>query len=61
MPKLIKIFMNCLFGYQIRKDINENFKCKSQHWLETEYDGNVLDYWKLPNGIYIVKLKKSMD
>ena len=27
--------------------------------METEYDENVLDYWKLPNGNYIVKLKKN--
>ena len=26
--------------------------------MQTEYDENVLDYWKLPNGIYIVKLRK---
>ena len=27
--------------------------------METEYDDNVLDYWRLPNGNYIVKLKKD--
>ena len=27
--------------------------------MQTEYDENVLDYWKLPNGIYIVKLKRG--
>ena len=27
--------------------------------METEYDDNLLDYWKLPNGNYIVKLKKD--
>ena len=27
--------------------------------METEYDENVLDYWKSPNGIYIIKLKKD--
>ena len=26
---------------------------------ETEFDENVLDYWKLPNGNYIVKMKKD--
>ena len=29
--------------------------------MGTEYDENVLDYWKLPNGNYIVKLKKKDD
>ena len=27
--------------------------------MGTEYDENVLDYWKLPNGSYIVKYKKD--
>ena len=27
--------------------------------MKTESDGNVLDYWKLPNGVYIVKLKQD--
>ena len=51
--------MNSLYGVQIRKDINESYYCKSETWMKTEYDENVLDYWKLPNGNYIVKLKKG--
>ena len=27
--------------------------------MTTENDGNVLDYWKLPYGSYIVKLNKD--
>ena len=59
MQRLVKLIMNSLYGVQIRKDINQSYKCKSQHWMETEYDENVLDYWRLPNGNYIVKLKKD--
>ena len=55
---LVKLIMNSLYGVQIRKDIDQSYKCKSQHWMETEYDENVLDYWKITNGNYIVKLKK---
>ena len=55
MQGLIILNMNNLYGVQIRKDIDQSYKCKSQHWMETEYDENVLDYWKLPNGNYIVK------
>ena len=51
--------MNSLYGVQIRRDINESYSCKSQHWMETEFDENVLDYWKLPNGNYIVKMKRD--
>ena len=56
---LVKLFMNSLGGVQIRKDIDQSYKCKSQHWMETEFDENELDYWKLPNGNYIVKFKKD--
>ena len=27
--------------------------------MKTEFDENVLDYWKLPNENYIVKMKKD--
>ena len=27
--------------------------------MKTEIDENVLEYWKLPNGNYIVKMKKD--
>ena len=58
MQSLVKIIMNSLYGVEIRKDIDEFYKCKSEHWKQTEYDDNVLDYWRLPNGNYIVKFKK---
>ena len=53
-----QLIMNNLFGVQKRRDIDQPCKCKSQHWMEIEYDDIVLDYWRLPNGIYIVKFKK---
>ena len=56
---LVKLIMNSLYGVQIRKDINETYYCKSEYWMKTEFDENVLDYWKLPNGNYIVKMKKD--
>ena len=51
--------MNSLFGVQIRRDKNESYCCKSGTWIKTEFDEKVLDYWKLPNGNYIVKMKKD--
>ena len=36
--------MISLYGVQILKDIIESYKCKSELWMETEYDDNVLDY-----------------
>ena len=43
----------------MRKDFNEYKKSKLQNWMETDYDNNVLERWKLPKGNYIVKYKKD--
>ena len=51
--------MNSLYGVQVRKDIDQFYIGKSEHWMQTEYDENVLDYWKLPNGNYIVEMKND--
>ena len=56
--KLVKLVLNSSYGFQIRKDINVSYYCKSEQWMKREYDENVLEYWKLPNGNYIVKNKK---
>ena len=45
--------MNSLYGIQIRKNNIEFYKFESKHWMRTEYDDNVLDYWNLPNGNFI--------
>ena len=59
MQGLVKLFNNTLHGVQIRRDINESYYCKSETWMKTEFDENVLDYGKLPNGNYIVKMKND--
>ena len=59
MQRIVKSIKNSLHGVQLRKDIDQFYGCKSQQWRETEYDEKVLDYWKLPNGNYIVKLEKN--
>ena len=59
MQVLVKLIMNSLYGVQIRKDINESYLCKSETWMKTEFNENVLDYWTLPNGNYIVKMKRD--
>ena len=59
MQGLVKLNMNNLYGVPIRKDINETYYCKSEYWMKTEFDEKVLDYWKLPNGNYIVKMKRE--
>ena len=59
MQGLFKLIMNSLYGVQIRRDINESYKGKSKTWMKTEFDENILDYWKKPNGNYIIKMKKD--
>ena len=59
MQGLVILIMNSLYGVQIRRDINESYYCKSETWMKTEVDENVLDYWKLLNGNYIEKMKKD--
>ena len=59
MQKLVNLIMNSSYGVQIRRDINESYHSKSETWMKTEFEENVLDYWKLPNGNYIVKMKKD--
>ena len=56
---LVKLIMKSFYTVQLRKDIDQSQKCNSQHWMETEYDDNVLDSWRLPNGNYFVKMKKD--
>ena len=57
MQFFVKLFMNSLYGEQIRKDIEENYQCKSEMWMQTEYDERVLDYQRINYKIYIVKMK----
>ena len=56
MPLLVKLLMNSLYGENIRKDIEEKFACKSEYWMQTEYDERVKDYWKTSGNNYIVKM-----
>ena len=60
MQGLVKLIMNSLYGVQIRRDINESYYYKSETWMKTEFDENVLDCWRLPNGNYIAKMKKDV-
>ena len=59
MQGLVTLIKKSLYGVQLRKDIDHSYRCKSQHWMEAEYDEKVLDYWRLPNGIYIVQFKRD--
>ena len=55
MELLVKLLVNSLYGEQIRKDIEEKFACKSEYWMQTDYDERVKDYWK--KLVFIILLK----
>ena len=52
---LVKLILNSLYGVEIRKYNKESYYCQSEIWMKTEYDENVLDYWKLPKGFFLSK------
>ena len=56
MQLLVKLLRNSLYGENIRKDIEEKFACKSEMWMQTEYDERVKDYWRISGINYIVKM-----
>ena len=59
LQEMVKLIMNSIYGQTIRRDIEDEFCCKRENWMKTEYDERVKDYWRLPNGHYIVQL--SLD
>ena len=56
MQLLLELLLNSFFNERIRKDIEQNFACKSEYWMMTEYDERVKEYWRLSHGNYIVKM-----
>ena len=56
MQIIVKLLSNSLYGEIIRKDIEEKFACKSELWMQTEYDERVKEYWKIGGINYIVKM-----
>ena len=57
MQGLVKLIMDSFDGKQIFKDIREFYKRESEHWMQTEKDDYIKDYWKLSNKNYFVKMK----
>ena len=50
MQRLVKLIINSLYGVQRRRDINESYYCKTENWMKTEFDENLLDQWTIPKG-----------
>ena len=61
MQGLVKLNMILLFGENVRKDIDEEYKCKSEYWTQTDYDENVLSHWKVPSVNILFNWSKTID
>ena len=46
-----------VYGGNIRKDINEEYKCVTENWMRENYDNRVKEWFPLKNGNLIVKLE----
>ena len=46
-----------VYGGNIRKDINEEYKCVTENWMKENFDGGVKEWFPLKNGNLIVKLE----
>ena len=53
--------MKSLYGKKTPKDVIEEYSCRSEYWISTKYDVRVLDYWRLPNRNFILKLGQDED
>ena len=46
-----------VYGGNIRKDINEEYKCVTENWMRENFDDRVKEWFPLKKGILVVKLE----
>ena len=46
-----------VYGGNVRKDINEEYKCVTENWMKEKFDDRVKEWFSLKNGNLIVKLE----
>ena len=46
-----------VYGGNIRKDINEEYKCVTENWMRENFDDRINEWFPLKNGNFIVKLE----
>ena len=63
LQNLAKKFGLPVYGGNIRKDINEEYKCVTENWMKENFDDRVKEWFPLKNGNLIVKLQddKGVD
>ena len=46
-----------VYGGNIRKDIDEEYKCVTENWMRENFDDRIKEWFALKNGNFIVKLE----
>ena len=59
MQKLVKLLKNSSYGKNIRKNIAKEYSCNTEHWMSARYDERVLDYQRLADSHYIVRMQQG--
>ena len=54
---LFKKVNNSVYGGNIRKDNNDQYKCLPENWMKENYDDRVQEWWPLKNGNLIVGIE----
>ena len=57
LQNMCKITSNGTYGGYIRRDISDVLKCVSEHWMNTEYDDRVEEWFHLKNVNYMAKIQ----
>ena len=59
MEQLIKLNVNCLFDYTIKREIDFTHEFKSERWMRAEYVDRIEEDHKLQNGGYKAKTENE--
>ena len=54
-----KIKKHSIYGWNIRLDVSEHYKCFTDNWMKEKYEYRVKEWWPLENGCLIVILEED--
>ena len=59
LQNLVKKIGLLVYGGNIRKDINEEYKCVTENWMRENFDDRVKEWFPLKNGNLLTKLEND--
>ena len=59
LQRLVKKTANSLYGGNIGRDVNDQYKCLIENWIRENYDIRVKGLWPMKNGNFIVQLEND--